>query len=414
MAQHLDTPVDQVRHIFIKNELESRYELIAELGVNTLFDVTLLSTEDMKKIYKFTYIEQRKLRDIQIECAGLVGIDPLRFDIYPPTLTHTPQFTRSILSEPIDSEVESLHFNISEDTESIDDVYQSLSTQLPDLQQPISLSGYATPPTHQTIGTLDSEQYPMVRNKDGFIGVGMLIINKDYINLGGKSTRLGAQQDMNMMKEVFTDIGLFIDDSLVLINESGCNLLRKIENILEYLSQLLEDTSCIFVVISSHGNEDSICCVDNSQISIINQLIPLFKNDRCKPLLGKPKVFLIQTCRGHIFDQEVTADHIDDNPFWQKQLRNVSTIETDIVLGNACVYAYSALRDVEKGSWFIQAFKQAYFRMKNRDFCDIYSILTLTNHLMVSEFEHKSRKQPSQFTSSLTRLFILPKNDKQI
>ena len=410
MANQLDSCLERIQQIFIKYEFEYRFELIVDLGVKTLFDVTLISLEDMKKIYKFNYIEQRKLTNIQIECSNLLDIDPSSIPVYPSTPIYDTK--NQFFSEP-DSNTLRTHIDEPESF----DAFQSLSTHWSDMQQPFSIStGYATPPMHhsQEMLNLDSNLYPIVRDKNGYLGLGILILNKDYLDLGKKSPRLGVHQDEFILKEIFKDIGLYIDDSLVLIDEQGCNLLKKIEDILDSFNKQLEEMSCLFVAISSHGKEDSISCVDDSQISISNQLLPLFKNDRCKALLGKPKVFIIQTCRGQKYDSEITADHVCKDFSDQNQLRTVSTIETDILIGYASVCAYSALRDVEKGSWYIQAFRKAYFSMKDQNCRDVYRILTLTNNIMVSEFVHESRKQTSQFTSSLTRPFILPKNDYKL
>ena len=400
MAHQMEALQQRIVNILAEYEFDHRQGLLRELGVRSLFDITQLSIEDMKKIHEFTYIEQRKLLNIQIECCRQLNINTFKLPICPVTPSH------SLFSEQseTDTEAHSFQSKLFEEPSSLD-LYQSLTTEFSGTQQPVSLSGYTTPPTQEP--SSDPDVYPVLRNKAGFTGVGMLILNRNYKSC----VRLGVQQDENLIREVYTNIGLYLDDSLVFVDERSSDLLQKIEKTLGDLTQLLEETSCLFVAVSSHGSEDAICCVDDTQISVTNEFLPLFKNDRCKALLGKPKVFLLQTCRGEKVDFEVTADYVGEDISGAKQLRSVHTIETDIILGYASVYTYSALRDFERGSWYFQAFREAYFRMKSKDFCDIFRVLTLTNYLMVSEFEYKTRKQPSQFTSCLTRVFILPKNE---
>ena len=49
---------------------------------------------------------------------------------------------------------------------------------------------------------------------------------------------------------------------------------------------------CFGVAILSHGDEGIVYGVD--KIVLIDALVAPFKGDRCKSLLGKPKIFIIQ------------------------------------------------------------------------------------------------------------------------
>lgn len=52
-----------------------------------------------------------------------------------------------------------------------------------------------------------------------------------------------------------------------------------------------------FICLLSHGEEEYIFGTDGKRIPL-NEIFMLFDNNNCKGLLGKPKVFIIQACRG--------------------------------------------------------------------------------------------------------------------
>lgn len=57
-----------------------------------------------------------------------------------------------------------------------------------------------------------------------------------------------------------------------------------------------------FVVLMSHGLRDGVCGVDcqgqNSDLLSIDTVFATFNNRNCQALRGKPKVIIIQACRG--------------------------------------------------------------------------------------------------------------------
>lgn len=58
-----------------------------------------------------------------------------------------------------------------------------------------------------------------------------------------------------------------------------------------------DDISCVFVVTTSHGNRDVIAGADNISLSV-KDIIEPFGDELCPKMKGKPKVFIINACRG--------------------------------------------------------------------------------------------------------------------
>jgi len=69
---------------------------------------------------------------------------------------------------------------------------------------------------------------------------------------------------------------------------------------------------CFVCCVMSHGNENGVEGCDakvlasgDEQMCPLNDIISPFDGDKCTSLIGKPKVFFIQACRGHEMQSKV-------------------------------------------------------------------------------------------------------------
>ena len=122
----------------------------------------------------------------------------------------------------------------------------------------------------------------------------------------------------------------------------------------------------------SHGDDrDCILGVDN-RITSVRTLMREFQAERCPSLKGKPKILIIQTCRGYRqsdverFDDLVESINADptefdlaDNSVRPFSLdsslsKSVFPPETDFLLAFATVPGYVSFRSETSGAFFIQ------------------------------------------------------------
>ncbi|KAL7877093.1 hypothetical protein SRHO_G00037360 [Serrasalmus rhombeus] len=64
------------------------------------------------------------------------------------------------------------------------------------------------------------------------------------------------------------------------------------------------DADCFVCVFLSHGDDGHVFARDNTVD--IKEITALFKGNRCRSLVGKPKIFIFQACRGKVHENAVT------------------------------------------------------------------------------------------------------------
>ncbi|XP_023609136.1 caspase-7 isoform X2 [Myotis lucifugus] len=169
--------------------------------------------------------------------------------------------------------------------------------------------------------------------------------------------------------------------------------------------------ACFACVLLSHGEENSIYGTDGKMD--IKDLTSLFRGDRCTTLIGKPKLFFIQACRGTEFDDGIQADSgpigdTDASP------RQKIPVEADFLFAYSTVPGYYSWRNPGYGSWFVQALC-ATLNEHGRSL-DLLQILTRVNYKVARNFESRSnypqlheKKQIPCVVSMLTKDLYFPK-----
>ncbi|XP_033468772.1 caspase-14-like [Epinephelus lanceolatus] len=114
----------------------------------------------------------------------------------------------------------------------------------------------------------------------------------------------GAVGDLQIMETFFNDFG-FVPE--IVIDGSVQEMRDKLRSFRDRINRSHEDISCVFVVTSSHGNRNVI--IDPWENTLeVDEIIHCFNDQQCPKLRGKPKVFMLDACRGHMEDPGVCAD----------------------------------------------------------------------------------------------------------
>eukprot|EP00795_Rhopilema_esculentum_P007135 gene7135-12787_t len=167
----------------------------------------------------------------------------------------------------------------------------------------------------------------------------------------------------------------------------------RIEEIVEMLSQRDFSANDGFVFIFlGHGKKEGLVGTDEKVVSI-SEITSSFTVDRCPSLGDKPKIFIFQACRGDKCDLGAFA--ADAEPMENTPLGRTLPVESDFLICYACPVGFSAFRDLEMGSWFIQSF--IFMTKKYRKEEHLMDILLRVNFDVASKTcDDRFKQIPSQ------------------
>nr|XP_033799428.1 caspase-7 isoform X2 [Geotrypetes seraphini] len=143
------------------------------------------------------------------------------------------------------------------------------------------------------------------------------------------------------------------------------------------------DCACFACIFLSHGEEGFIYGTDGPMC--IKKLTTMFRGDRCKTLVGKPKLFFIQACRGSEFDEGIQADSANHSLETDASPRHKIPIEADFLFAYSTVPGYYSWRNPGNGSWFVQALCQVLSTYGRQ--LEVLQMLTRVNYLVANNFE---------------------------
>uniref|UniRef100_A0A673TBE8 Caspase-6 n=1 Tax=Suricata suricatta TaxID=37032 RepID=A0A673TBE8_SURSU len=230
--------------------------------------------------------------------------------------------------------------------------------------------------------------------------------------------RRGTSADRDNLKRRFSELGF----------EVKCFDDLKAEELLRTIhaasSSSHVDADCFLCVFLSHGEGNHIYAQDTKIEIQTLTLTGLFKGDKCQSLVGKPKIFIIQACRGDQHDVPVVpldvVDHHDrlDVNITQVDAASVSTLPAgaDFLMCYSVAEGYYSHRETVNGSWYIQDLCEMLGRFGSS--LEFTELLTLVNRKVsrclvdfCKDPNAIGKKQVPCFASMLTKkLYFFPKS----
>ena len=250
----------------------------------------------------------------------------------------------------------------------------------------------------------DTNKYKIVKDSKGMIGNALIIVNKHFSD---GTYRKGADKDCENLETMFKNLNVRTDSHKDLDRLSMEKTLREFAN-------KEEEVSIVFVAISTHGDENNSVLSTDKKPILIDNITNIFQKN--KSLVGKPKIFFIQACRGRLTDERIpvagnVSDHLsqDSSPPKEetKPKQTYATAKSDILIAYATSDKYLAWRNSRNGSWFITELKKSFEKYPNRN---LFEILTITSQVIIQEYgleQGELRTQCCNFQSSLTKFVYL-------
>ena len=133
--------------------------------------------------------------------------------------------------------------------------------------------------------------YPVVHKKEPLMSV---IIGNEIFNDSVKFCKLdGTPTDVEKMKDFLSIYGIQSSE----YTDLNAN---DMTSTLESLSRQNFSKKCsgLIVTIITHGGEGNVLYGTDGQLVQLKELAKLFNSSKCKGLRDKPKIFIINACRG--------------------------------------------------------------------------------------------------------------------
>ena len=181
------------------------------------------------------------------------------------------------------------------------------------------------------------------------------------------------------------------------------------------------DADCFVCVMLTHGEEGIVFGTDKPVD--IKDLATYFKGDNCPGLVGKPKIFIIQACRGYQTDEGVAMNVADALPMEADEPSLVPQdiklpVEADFLFAYSTVPGYYSWRNGLHGSWFVQALTEMLDKFGES--MEIQKLLTKVHQMVAQNFESQSnqpgfykKKQVPSMVSMLTKDVYFRKKPKR-
>uniref|UniRef100_A0A8C6G519 Caspase-14 n=1 Tax=Mus spicilegus TaxID=10103 RepID=A0A8C6G519_MUSSI len=224
--------------------------------------------------------------------------------------------------------------------------------------------------------------------------------------------REGSEVDMEALERMFHYLKF---ESTMKRDPTAQQFLEELDEFQQTIDNWEEPVSCAFVVLMAHGEEGLLKGEDEKMVRL-EDLFEVLNNKNCKALRGKPKVYIIQACRGEHRDpgeelrgdEELDGDEElggDEVAVLKNNPQSIPTY-TDTLHIYSTVEGYLSYRHDKKGSGFIQTLTDVFIHKKG-------SILELTEEvtrLMANTEvmqEGKPRKVNPEVQSTLRKKLYL-------
>ncbi|XP_012687138.2 caspase-6 [Clupea harengus] len=256
------------------------------------------------------------------------------------------------------------------------------------------------------------EEYKMSHKKRGLV----LIFNQEHFFWRlGMPPRNGTNMDRHNLVRRFEVLEFEV--------RAYDNL--KLEEVWTKISEAAEDdhtdSDCFICIFLSHGENDHVFAYDGK--ICIQDITGLFKGKKCPSLAGKPKIFILQACRGDKHDEPVTPMDVVDHDTKTNEVEvDAGVVYTlpsgaDFLMCYSVAEGYYSHRETVNGSWYIQDLCEAL--KEHGHTLEVTELLTLVNRKVsrrsVGRCNDPSaigKKQVPCFASMLTKkLYFRPKSD---
>ncbi|KAM4797010.1 caspase-1-A-like [Rhinophrynus dorsalis] len=223
--------------------------------------------------------------------------------------------------------------------------------------------------------------------------------------------REGAQVDQYEMSKLLEGLGYDVQSKSNMKAEEMKKTMEEFAAREEHA-----DSDSTFIVLMSHGVRNGICGVEsqgikkpNGQIEKMTDLLQIddifntFNNVNCSKLRGKPKIIIIQACRGNENSAVLVSDSVPETPdsLLEDDSLNKILKETDFACFCSTTPDTVSWRHPQSGSLFIQSLIK---KMREHAHCDHLEEIFIK---VKNDFKDGTKQMPTSDRVTLTKKFYL-------
>ncbi|CAO1421113.1 unnamed protein product, partial [Diamesa tonsa] len=225
-----------------------------------------------------------------------------------------------------------------------------------------------------------------------------LIFNHEYFN--DKPRRIGAKKDGDDLKAVLKELQFDVKEYMDLKLDE----IKKV--LLDVSKQDHSKSDCLWVTVMSHGGKNGKIYSTDEHYQV-EELWKNFLGEKCKSLVGKPKLFFIQACRGDKIDKGVVFVDGEDDVMMKRTIPQFA----DLLVMYSTFEEHYAFRSPNYGTWFIQTLCT---ELKADSYDDLMHILAKVNRKVADKevsqikdnLKFKDAKQIPYIESTLRKSII--------
>ncbi|XP_014262320.1 caspase-1-like isoform X2 [Cimex lectularius] len=237
-----------------------------------------------------------------------------------------------------------------------------------------------------------------------------IIFNNENFKNSTMQPRKGSDIDVSKLNEMLNILGF----QVTIHDDLGYNEIQsEIDKLVE---QDFSQCDCLLVAVLTHGRINNYLH-SKDHLYPVDMIWKPFSSDNCPTLAGKPKIFLIQACKG---DQTDPGTQLISYNSTETDSSDSYTIPTmaDFLIAYSTVEGYFSWRNPENGTWFIRSLCDVF--IKNFETMDLLKMLTIVGRRVAIDFEsyndinptYSGLKQvPSIFSTLIRDVYFRPKSN---
>lgn len=260
------------------------------------------------------------------------------------------------------------------------------------------------------LNTRALSKFAMTYELEKFEKNALMIFNQE--NVDGHQRRLGTEKDVESLTRTFENFGFEVVEHKDLTKDE---VFRELKT---FTDRDFTDYGCVAVAVLTHGSNDGLLRAKDQQYSEI-EIINHFKVLNRPTLVTKPKIIIIQACRGTkivpgapVFLSGKVRKDVDEElePY-------ILPVEADMLILHSSYGGSPSHRNELHGTWFIQALCNKINTMAPTE--DFESIITEVKRDVAINKQHEEynkktlqldiNKQMPVTTSTLIRKLFLRK-----